>query len=314
MRAFLLWILAGCLSVHGQGDVEWVTVGDAGNPPDKTGYGAVTYKFQIMKREVTCGQYAAFLNAVAATDTHGLYIRAMDGTPMPKGQDDIRTEQGCLIRTGEKGSYHYAVVPGHERKPIVNVDFLKALRFANWMHHGGGKGDTETGAYDIAKLGAMATRTPVATVCLPNENEWHKAAYYDPKHGGYWRFATRSDDVPESAKPDAKRVNAANFYWTKGHAVTQVIGEDRGVGIIYLTDVGSYPASPSYYGTLDQSGNAWEWTESMIYETKRVIRGGGFASEAITLRANTRSNASPAKFYPDTGFRLVRAMPKGGRQ
>jgi hypothetical protein len=41
MRAFLLWILAGCLSVHAQIDVEWVTVGDAGNPTDKTGFGAV---------------------------------------------------------------------------------------------------------------------------------------------------------------------------------------------------------------------------------------------------------------------------------
>jgi formylglycine-generating enzyme required for sulfatase activity len=192
------------------------------------------------------------------------------------------------------------------------VDFLKALRFANWMHHDGGKSDTETGAYDIAKLGAMATRTPEARVWLANENEWYKAAYYDPQHGRYWRFATRSEETPESVKPDATRVNAANFFWTKGHAVTQ--NTYQAGGVIYLTDVGSYPASPSYYGTLDQSGNVWEWTETIIYETKRVIRGGGFASEAITLRANTRSNASPAKFYSETGFRLARAIPKGGEQ
>lgn len=312
MRACLLGILAGCLSVHAQVDVEWLTVGDAGNPPDKTGFGAVAYEFQIMKHEVTCGQYAAFLNAVAATDPLGLYHSDMDGTPMPAGQEDIRQKQGCLMRTGEKGSYHYAAVPGHERKPIGNVDFLKALRFANWMHHDGGKSDTETGAYDIAKLGAMATRTPEARVWLANENEWYKAAYYDPQHGRYWRFATRSEETPESVKPDATRVNAANFFWTKGHAVTQ--NAYQAGGVIYLTDVGSYPASPSYYGTLDQSGNVWEWTETIIYETKRVIRGGGFASEAITLRANTRSNASPAKFYSETGFRLARAMPKGGEQ
>jgi sulfatase modifying factor 1 len=107
-------------------------------------------------------------------------------------------------------------------------------------------------------------------------------------------------------------VNAANFFWTKGHAVTQ--NAYHAGGVIYLTDVGSYPASTSYYGTLDQSGNVWEWTEGIIYETKRVIRGGGFASEANAMHASTRCNASPAKFYSETGFRLARAMPKGGGQ
>ena len=124
MRACLLGILAGCLSVHAQLDVEWVTVGNAGNPPDKTGFGAVAYEFQIMKHEVTCGQYAAFLNAVAATDPLGLYISNMDGTPMPKGQDDIRTLQGCLMRTGEKGSYHYKGI----RDPSVEIITIRRCR------------------------------------------------------------------------------------------------------------------------------------------------------------------------------------------
>jgi len=96
MRACLVGILVGCLSLHAQVDVEWVTIGDAANPPDKTGFGAVAYGFQIMKHEVTCGLYAAFLNAVAASDPLGLYIGNMNGTPMPAGQEDIRQQQGCL--------------------------------------------------------------------------------------------------------------------------------------------------------------------------------------------------------------------------
>ena len=47
--------------------VDMVAVGNAGNSPDTTGYGEVDYSYQIGKYEITAGQYAAFLNAVAAT-------------------------------------------------------------------------------------------------------------------------------------------------------------------------------------------------------------------------------------------------------
>ena len=47
---------------------QMVTVGDAGNAADSTGYGAVAYEYQIGKYDVTIGQYVAFLNAVAQSD------------------------------------------------------------------------------------------------------------------------------------------------------------------------------------------------------------------------------------------------------
>jgi formylglycine-generating enzyme len=57
--------------------LKFVTVGNPGNQPDtrydETGFGAVDYVYAIGKYEVTAGQYTAFLNAVAATDTYGLY-------------------------------------------------------------------------------------------------------------------------------------------------------------------------------------------------------------------------------------------------
>ena len=40
-------------------------------------FGAVGYAYSIGKYEVTVGQYTAFLNAVAATDTYGLYDSQM---------------------------------------------------------------------------------------------------------------------------------------------------------------------------------------------------------------------------------------------
>jgi formylglycine-generating enzyme len=69
---FFTTLLLGPLAAHAL-DIDWVTVGDAGNAPDKTGYGAVAYEFQIAKFEVTIGQYAEFLNAVAANDPRQLW-------------------------------------------------------------------------------------------------------------------------------------------------------------------------------------------------------------------------------------------------
>ena len=71
----------------GQTSLQLVTVGDPGNAADTavmarewhdtTGYGSVPYVYNIGKYDVTVGQYCQFLNAVAKTDTYGLYIGYM---------------------------------------------------------------------------------------------------------------------------------------------------------------------------------------------------------------------------------------------
>ena len=77
--------------------IDMVTVGNAGNAADSTGYGAVAYNYQIGKYEVTAGQYTAFLNAVAATDTYGLY----------NTWHVVRYGYGCKIqRSGFVGQLH----------------------------------------------------------------------------------------------------------------------------------------------------------------------------------------------------------------
>ena len=58
-------------------EVETVHVGNPGNAGDRNGYGAVDYEYNIGKYEVTTGQYCEFLNAVAATDTYGVYNTLM---------------------------------------------------------------------------------------------------------------------------------------------------------------------------------------------------------------------------------------------
>ena len=106
--------------------MDWVTVGNAGNAADSTGYGSVGYEYKISKYEVTAGQYTEFLNAVADTDTYGLYDTLMwaDG-------------YGCKIeRSGSAGSYTYSVASDWADRPVNLVSWYDCLRFANWLHNG----------------------------------------------------------------------------------------------------------------------------------------------------------------------------------
>ena len=173
---FVLSALLFALPAHAV-TIDWVTVGDPGNAADDTGLGSVGCTYLVGKYEVTNAQYAGFLNAVAATDTYGLYNTNMG---IPSGS-------GGITRSGSSGSYTYSTIAGREDKPVLAFSFWDALRFANWLHNGqpiGAQDDTTTehGAYAITAQGIAdnsITRNAGATFFLTSADEWYKAAYYD---------------------------------------------------------------------------------------------------------------------------------------
>lgn len=123
--------------------IATVPVGNAGNLNDITGHGAVGYQYRIGTHEVTVGQYTAFLNAVAAADTYGLYNTKM--------ATDLNV--AGIARAGVPGAYTYSDI-GSPNKPVTYVSWSDAVRFANWLHNGQPKGlqnanTTEDGAYSL---------------------------------------------------------------------------------------------------------------------------------------------------------------------
>jgi sulfatase modifying factor 1 len=290
--------------------IDWVTVGDAGNAADITGYGAVNNEYRIGKYEVTIQQYTDFLNAVAQTDTYSLYNTSMASDLNIAG----------ISRSGTSGGYFYSVIDNggpSGNRPITFVSWFDAARFANWMQNGQGSADTETGAYtlDGATSGTAPAKNPGAQFYIPTENEWYKAAYYSPVlnsgSGGYYTYATQSNTAPGNTIGSG--ANQANYRssvsGTAVYSVTQSSSYSSGQN--YLTDVGAFTNSASFYGTFDQSGNVFEWNDlTGVAGSSRGLRGGGWSFNAFLLSSSNWFTDVPSIEVGLNGFRLASPVPE----
>ncbi|MFM7242575.1 MAG: formylglycine-generating enzyme family protein [Planctomycetaceae bacterium] len=285
--------------------IDWVTVGDAGNEADTTGQpnpaGAVNYAYRIGKYEVTIQQYTDFLNAVDpnGTNPYGLYNNSM-GT-----NGNIR---GILFSSGSASGQKYSPI-GSPNRPITYVSWFDAARFANWMQNGQGSGSTETGAYTLVDgqtSGWASAKNPGATFYIPTENEWYKAAFYKggSAYARYWDYAMKSNNGPSNSTSTDGRTNQANFL-DGVYTVTQSFDYDSNQN--YLTDVGAFTNSASYYGTFDQTGNVYEWNDlTGAAGSSRGLRGGGWNTGTLVyLSRFARGVYDPSYEFNDYGFRLA---------
>jgi sulfatase modifying factor 1 len=312
-----------CLGVAVQAvTIATVPVGDQGNAGELSGAGAggygpdticgsVGYSYNIGKYEVTAAQYTDFLNKVAKTDTYGLYNTYMDRAVY---------SYGCNIkRTGTSGSYTYSVASDWANRPVNYVSYWDACRFANWLHNGQPTGlqtaaTTERGVYTLdgytGQDGRTIQRNPGWKWAVTSEDEWYKAAHY--KGGGatagYWDYPMQSDitTTPSNDLTNPDGGNTANY---------RISIDDYTIGNPYWrTNAGEFENSESAYGTFDQGGNVWEWTEAIVYQGSdyayRGVRGGSFDYGGSRIQASGRSSCNPTYEYYDRGFRVSAVVPE----
>ena len=152
-------------------EIDFVTIGDAGNAADSTGYGAVAHEYNIGKYEVTNGQWDTFAS-VAGTPT-GNPSCAYDENPYWTGTN----------------------------VPTNSVSWYEALQFCNYLT----SGDKSQGVYLFSGnnvnpgdfLGIdrdLAISTYGTAYVIPTEDEWYKAAYYTGS--GYSTYANGTDVAP----------------------------------------------------------------------------------------------------------------------
>jgi len=323
---------------------NWATVGNPGNAPDTlvmdkpngsqpgdgtSGYGSVGYTYRISKTHVTNAQYVNFLNAVDPNGTNSLlYITNMTnltigGTPYPAYTGGI--DRNLAAAEGSR----YSVKTGQENYPIVHINWSRAARFVNWLANGQGSGGTESGVYDMSVFASNSFATPPpraanATMFLPSENEWYKAAYYDPTKGGtggYWQYGTRSDTSPASVAPPGSSNSANIGAGTTGasggaYALTLAkTGASFDKDTDYLTNVGAYTTSTSSYGLFDLDGVVFNWTEAsrenrtFAGQMLPVYRGGMWQNNELNSGAAFRNTGNGAGVnsgqFQNWGFRVA---------
>lgn len=164
---------------------------------------------------------------------------------------------------------HVEPVPADE--PVMHVSFHEAQAYAHW-----------------------------AGKRLPTEQEWEKAARYDPHSGRCLRYPWGDAD------PEPKHANLGQHHLQPAAA-------------------GAYPAGAAPCGARQLIGDVWEWTatdflpyagfvafpyreysEVFFGPEYKVLRGGSFGTDSAACRATFRNWDYPIRRQIFAGFRCAR--------
>jgi hypothetical protein len=278
--------------------------------------GSVNHPYGIGELEITVGQWVAFLNTADpdGTDPHNLYTPSESSSAWPKYGQINQSENAT------DGHHYSAAYPEWNNKPYGFANFLRAARFVNSLYNGTllSKGTSTSGGFTVTSYKVQlstrtgrgmydlnhsrrngATRAHATGFVVPSQDEWVKAAYYDPAGGGtysYWKYPTNagvfgdgSATAPSQTTLDPTTGDVTNAatqpvatYHASGTAApswcpaaVQPASDCSSVnpfGIdastyaeIYTASVGTVGQAQtrSPWGTLDQGGNVVEWTDTI---------------------------------------------------
>jgi formylglycine-generating enzyme len=162
----------------------------------------------------------------------------------------------------------------HPRRPATEVSWLRAIRFCNAASEW--EGLDPAYSFDGEEV---AWHADADGFRLPTEAEWEHAC--------------RAGSAAPHYGP------LAEIAWTAAD------------GVSAPRDVGG--RLPNLYGLFDMLGNTWEWCWDLLDPDRddRVIRGGGYADDAWSVRASVRRGAAPRTRHADVGFRVARGASDG---
>jgi Sulfatase-modifying factor enzyme 1 len=255
-------------------DIDFVTIGNPGNPPDANPNpaGAVPYEYRIGKYEIS------------------------------EQMIDKANALGGLGLTKDTRGPDY---------PATSVTWYECAKFVNWLNTSTGNvpaykfdgsgnfqlwAPTDSG-YDPTNL----YRNKLTAYVLPSQHEWHKAAYYNPITGAYYSYPTGSNSAPDGIDFPGDPVFDAVFY-------------DGGLNSNpnLLNDVG-VPSPYGIYGqggNVDEwNETSFDWVNNGPGKS-RIRVGGSWVDGSTLLLSSNPNGASPSTERQYSGFRVVWIVPE----
>lgn len=296
----------------GADGMDWVTVGDEGNPAYAgpgglvVGRGSVGYEYRVGRTEVTTSQWLEFYNTFKAR-----------ADPVPDAVLPVPIIWGATIDpsyTGPGTRYMLQNDPNAGMRAVSGISWRMGAMLANWLHNDKSSDITayQNGAYDISTFGYSApgvftdqlTHNPGARYWIPTLDEYMKAVFYDPTRdgtGGWWQQPNMSDIQLVYGPPG---VGMANSGFTLPQS-----GELR-IPLMAYTDV------QSYYGVMDAAGFTQEWIEDRYVvegRTYRIFDGSHWSVLGPGIDTVHGFGADfPSMRYSRVGFRLASSVPASG--
>ena len=247
--------------------IDFVNIGNTGNAADTTTYGAGPYEYRASIYEIS---------------------------------------QDAITKATASGMANVTAGAWTGNQPAATISWYEAAAFVNWLNTSTGK----TAAYNLTFTtnwsmepwsseqawtagGTNLYRNKDTFYFLPSENEWYKAAYYNPAGTNYFLYPTGSDTAPTAV---ASGTNAGTAVYNNAASVPAIVESAGGL---------------SPYGTMGQGGNVWEWNESAFDGTNnlssenRAFRGGSWFDAEFLLRSSVRSNFDPSVEDINVGFRVA---------
>jgi len=263
--------------------IDFVTVGNPGNRNDTTGYGGVPYSYRI-------GKYTISQNQIDAATRSGLQNVTAGAWSGDK--------PAAYITWYEAAAYVNWLNTSQGYRPAYNLTYTNG----SWIMALWPTSPDSNGNVAWTYGGTNLYRSANCVYFLPSENEWYKAAYYDPTKnagsGGYWQYPTRTDTLPTAVSSGANQGTAVyDQPWNNGPASVFLAG-----GL-------------SPFGTMGQGGNVWQWVESAYDKNNddpheaRGWRGDDWYYYPDGLQSTIYRWGYPDNEGPNYGFRVARKDP-----
>jgi formylglycine-generating enzyme required for sulfatase activity len=252
--------------------LDFVNVGNTANTNSSLGYGAVPYEYRIGKYEIS---------------------------------------QHQVTKATQLGLTGVSTTASSTNRPAASATWYEAAAFVNFLNTNSGK----TAAYNLSLSGSTWSMTLQAAnqawtlggtnlyrnkdafYFLPSENEWFKAAYYNPTNTTYYTYPLGSNSAPSQlgnlgGTNPGTAVYLANIFQPGPAEI------ERAGGL-------------SPYGAMGLAGNAWDWVESSFdgantnASADRTFRGAAAGRPAGNMISSYRQSVAPTIGNDDMGFRVA---------